>query len=289
MFGRLWRRLSAGDRQVRQLPHWERFAGPGWVERILSLSVTDREHRKQGRSIGRLFLREGDETLVVYLKRHYELPRLHGLLATLFPWANWSPGFTEWDNLERLRREGFPVPRASAAGQFLLPGGRLQGFLAVDELTGMLALHEAIPLASKRLSPRDFLAWKRGLAAALAALCRSLHAKRFFHKDLYLCHFYVSEADCLRIPETWDGRLVMIDLHRLGRHRLTWPWWLGKDLGQLLYSSAVEGVTARDRVRFWREYARGKQGWLWRWVRWVARTRARNYRGHNKPADRKAA
>jgi heptose I phosphotransferase len=252
----------------------------------MSLPAPDREHKKQGRSIGRLTLRHGDETLVVYLKRHYSLPRLRGLLAALLPWGDWSPGFEEWANLERLRREGFPVPGASAAGQFLLPGGRLQGFIAVDELTGMLALHEAIPLAARSLPPADFEAWKRGLASALAALCRSLHGRRFFHKDLYLCHFYVAEADCLCVPGSWAGRMVMIDLHRLGRHRLTWPWWLAKDLGQLLYSSAdVEGVTGRDRARFWRAYlGRGgrRRGWLWRWVRWVALTRARNYLGRNR-------
>lgn len=291
MFARLWRRLRDGDRQVRQSPDWERFTGSDWDRRIMALAVTDRLHEKQGRSIARLTLRSGStpgETLVVYLKRHYRLPRWRGLLATLLPWRAWSPAFEEWDNLECLHRQGFPVPRAVAAGQFLLPGGRLQSVLAVEELTGMLALHEAIPLASRRLSPSDFEAWKRGLTRALAALCRSLHSRNYFHKDLYLCHFYVAEADCLRVPPAWQGRLVMIDLHRLGRHRWTWPWWLGKDLGQLLYSSAaVEGVTDRDRLRFWHAYSdrRERSGRLLAWVRWVALTRAKTHRArnHRKP------
>src|SRR5262249_12514526 len=187
-----------GDRSVRQLPDWERFAGPDWDRRIMTLTVTDRLHEKQGRSIARLTLHAAGGTLVVYLKRHHRLPRWRGPMAAPLPRHARSPAFEEWDNLERLRREGFPVPRAVAAGQFLSPGGRLRSVLAVEELTGMLALHEAIPLASRRLSPADFAAWKRGLTRALAGLCRRLHERRFFHKDLYLCHFYVAQADCLR-------------------------------------------------------------------------------------------
>ena len=51
----------------------------------------------------------------------------------------------------------------------LQPGGRLQSFLAVEELTDMLPLHEAVPLAHRNLAPDDFARWKRGLTAALAA------------------------------------------------------------------------------------------------------------------------
>jgi Lipopolysaccharide kinase (Kdo/WaaP) family len=283
MLTRLWWRLVHGEWRVRQEPHWASFAGPDWLDRIMSVGVTDRLFVKQGRSIGRLILHDGDERLVVYLKRHYRLPWLRGLLAVLFPSMSWSPAFEEWDNLALLRAEGFPVPRVAAAGQLLLSGARLQSFLAVEELTGMLALHEAIPLARRRLSPVEFAAWKRGLIGALATLCRSLHDRGYYHKDLYLCHFYLREADTLGIPPSWDERLVMIDLHRLGRHRLTGWWWLAKDLGQLLYSSAIEGVTARDRLRFWRRYhGDRRRSLLRRWVRRLVETRAWNYSDRNR-------
>jgi hypothetical protein len=52
----------------------------------------------------------------------------------------------------------------------------------------------------------------------------------------------------------WMGRVHLIDLQRLRRHRITWPWWIVKDLAQLLYSSELEGVDARDRLAFWRAY-----------------------------------
>ena len=123
---------------------------------MLTLDVPDREHRKQGRAIGRWTLTAEDgRTLVVYLKRHFELPRRHGWLAKLLPGRAWSPGLQEWDNLQRAAAAGLPVPRAVAAGEWRGPGGRLQSFLAVEELADQWPLHEAIPLAAETACRRS--------------------------------------------------------------------------------------------------------------------------------------
>jgi len=275
--GTLWRRLFRGVRRLRQQPYWEHFAGPGWADRILSVPVSDRFHAKQGRSVGRLILEAGGRRLVVYLKRHYRLPGRDGLLAALWPGRGRSPALHEWEHLEWARAEGLPVPTAAAAGEFIGPWGRLQSFLAVEELTGMLPLHEAVPLAAGRLPADAFRRWKHGLAAEMARIARALHDRRRFHKDLYLCHFYIAEADTGRLPD-WRGRVWLIDLHRLGHHPWAAAWWLAKDLAQLLYSSDVPGVTARDRLAFWRAYWQGRRP-PW-WVRWAVRARAWGYGRH---------
>ena len=82
----------------------------------------------------------------------------------------------------------------------------------------------------------------------------------------------------------WPGsRVHLIDLHRLARHAWTWPLWRGKDLAQLLYSSEVEGVTARDRLRFWRCYLGGqRRRTLGRWLRWWVCLKWQRYRRHNR-------
>src|SRR5205814_2477526 len=140
----LWRRLRRGTRLVRRAADWDRFAGDGWAERILAEPVTDRLHEKQGRSIGRRVFTRGRARLVVYLKRHYRLPWWRGVLATLFPNRAWSPGLQEWQHLAWAAAQGLPVPRPVAAGQLVGPWFKLQGFLAVEELHGMLPLHEAV-------------------------------------------------------------------------------------------------------------------------------------------------
>jgi heptose I phosphotransferase len=285
----LWRRLAHGTCRLRRQPYWEQFAGPGWADNIMRVAVADRFHAKQGRTIVRWALEAGGKEFVVYLKRHYRLPWWRGLMALLHPEGNWSPALREWENLQWARARGLPVPVASAGGEFIGPWGRFQSFLAVEELTGMLGLHEAIPLAARRLTPRDFRRWKRGLIAEMASLVLALHTRRYFHKDLYLCHFYVAEDDTGWVPPAWRGRVRLIDLHRLARHSWTWPRWRAKDLGQLLYSSDVSGVTARDRVRFWRAYLAGdgaRLGRLAGWLRRSARLKAWNYHRHDR---RKAA
>lgn len=267
-------------------PDWDDAVGPGWRERIMNETVTDRFHAKQGRTIARWTVGRPGRELIVYLKRHYRLPRLRGWLAWLLPNRAWSPGLEEWQNLEWARSQGLPVARAVAVGQTVSPTGKLQGFLAVEELAGMIGLHEAVPLASRILSPESFAAWKRGLTQELARLSRELHRRRAFHKDLYFCHFYIAEADTAIVPPSWRGRVVMIDFHRLGRHPLLWGWYLLKDIAQLWHSSEVPGVTARDRLRFWKQYRSGHWGreapppdWYRHFVRWkwalYQRTQAR--------------
>jgi Lipopolysaccharide kinase (Kdo/WaaP) family len=283
----IWFRLTRGVWRLHQRPDWAKFAGPDFADRIMQVQVTDRYHAKQGRSIGRWALTHGDRRLVVYLKRHYQLPWWSALLAVVWPGRGGTPAIQEWEHLKWAEANGLPVPSAAACGEQIGPWGNLQSFLAIEELTGMIALHEAIPAAAQRLNPRDFCAWKRGLATEMARIVRAFHDRNRFHKDLYLCHFYIADDDTRRLPD-WSGRVRIIDLHRLGHHPLTGRWWRAKDLGQLFYSSDVQGVTAHDRLRFWRFYhaiapIRQPTRWLWRLVG----MRARRYHEYN--AARKAS
>jgi heptose I phosphotransferase len=150
----------------------------------------------------------------------------------------------------------------------------------VEELTGMLPLHEAIPLAKKRLDPISFRIWKRGLIDELVRLSHELHSRRRYHKDLYLCHFYLPESLCGAIPVTWENRVVMIDFHRLSFHFFSGLWYRIKDLAQLLYSSEIEGVTPRDRLQFWNRY-RERLHFGSGFLGWAIERKYRRYRKHN--------
>jgi hypothetical protein len=282
MTSTLWRRLFHGEQRVQQRADWPMFAGPAWAEHIMQVNLTDDFHAKQGRSTGKWILHDGRRRLSVYLKRHYRLPWWHGLLATVWPGKGWSPALQEARHLEWAQRHGLPVPAVVAAGEAIGPWGRLQSFLAVEELTDMLPLHLAIPAAVAQLEPTALANWKRGLVAEMARLTRELHLRRCFHKDLYLCHFFIPQADTQAQPASWLGRTHLIDLHRLALHHLTWRLWQVKDLAELLYSSDVAGVTARDRIRFWRHYlgADGKLG-AW-WLRRAVLFKWRRYRRHNE-------
>ena len=247
----------------------------------MGLAITDRFHAKQGAMDRPLDSAVPGEALAVYLKRHYRLPWWRGLLASFWPDAGWSPALQEWRHLEWARAQGMPVPAAVAAGEYIGPWGRLQSFLAVEELAGMLPLHEAIPRAAAALGEKDFHEWKKGLARELARLSSELHLRRYFHKDLYLCHFYIPAGFIESIPQ-WRGQVHVIDLHRLGHHPWTWRFWQIKDLAQLLYSSEIAGVNGGDRLRFWHAYLGSElQSRTARLLRGCVLLKWRRYRRHN--------
>jgi heptose I phosphotransferase len=280
--GSLLSRWRRGFRRAYWTADWPAFAGPDWLTRIMDVEINGVLFKKQGRTIGRLKLTAPDgRECVVYLKRHYVLPRRDGLLAVLFPNRARSPGLQEWEHLEWARTQGLPVPRAMAAGELVGPHGRLQSFLAVAELTDQKALHEAIPLAAEQLDPSAFRSWKRSLTDELVRLSLAFHGKHAFHKDWYLCHFYIDEADTGRVPGSWVGRVTVIDLHRMTLHPFTGLWRRVKDLAQLLYSADVDGLTDRDRLGFWARYRKATR--FAGLIALFAKMKWRLYQRHNAP------
>lgn len=274
------------------LERWSRGTRWSWVDerhrprlpadlddRVMDWESRDRHHAKQGRSTARFRFDGPEGTLSVYLKRFERLPFWTRVGASLLPAGRLTPGAVEWRHLERARSLGVPVPEVVAVGERIGPKGRLSSFLMVAELVGCEALNEALPGLQRSLPPDDFERLKRSIIAEMARITARLHAARMFHKDLYLCHFFLDLA-----PGAIAGRrLTLIDLHRLGRHRwFSWRW-LWKDLGQLLFSTFdVAGINDRDRLRFWAHYRRATGLKAARWQARAIREKAARYLAHNR-------
>jgi heptose I phosphotransferase len=244
---------------------------------VMAIDSSDRYHAKQGRSTARVRFDTPTGRLSVYLKRHDRLPWSRRLAALVAPWGDHTPATSEWRHLERARALGVPVPEVVAAGEEVGPWGRLRGFLMVTELVGADEVNRVIPRLADALEPAAFARFKREIVVEMAAIAAKLHSSKSFHKDLYLCHYFLDPT----LPS--GRRLTLIDLHRLGRHRFA-PWrWRLKDLGQLLYSTeGVAGIDDRDRLRFWKHY---RAGMTLLWPRLEARAiraKAARYLSHNR-------
>ena len=259
------------DRHARALP-------ADFDRSVMDLVTTDRHHSKQGRSTARVRF---DAGLSVYLKRHYRLPWRDRLGALVHPAGRFTPASAEWAHLERARALGIAVPEVVAAGETIGPWGALSSYLMVAELVDHEPLHEVIPVLARTMEPAAFARLKRALAIEVATITARLHQARAFHKDLYLCHFFLDGR-----PGAADGsRLCLIDLHRLAVHRWTAPRWRWKDLGQLLFSTdGVDGLDDRDALRVWKHYRKLMSLRRPRFERARVRAKAGRYRAHNAQA-----
>ena len=210
-------------------------------EAMVELAPLDHYVEKQGRSTGRYALRSSGGSETFFLKRYFRLPWWRRWLAPLGSF----PGPQEMAHLRLAGELGIPVPEVLAAGAER--AHRCQSFLAVRELVGFLPLHEFIP---RRLAEAatDLPSHRRALTRRIATLARVLHGARLYHRDLYLCHFFIRPA-----ADAPDGfELEMIDFLRLKRSRLA--RWRLKDLAQLLFSADIAGITRADRLRFFKHY-----------------------------------
>jgi heptose I phosphotransferase len=280
-YGSLWERWAHGVSWSWINETYRAHLPRDFPSTVMTLESRDRYHAKQGRSTARVVLKSTDRPLPVYLKRHIRLPWPTRLAALLHPAGRYSPAAAEWAHLERVRALGIDVPEVVAAGERIGPRASLRSFLLVAELSGFAALNELLPQLFARKGASEFATLKRRVIAEMARITATLHKARVFHKDLYLCHFFLDPARALSGAES--PRVALIDLHRLEEHRLWSDWWRWKDLGQLLYSTfGVLGITARDRLRFWRSYCHLAGITRARWHARLVRLRAARYLAHNR-------
>lgn len=282
--GTLWERLVRGARWSWINERHRASLPADFDATVMTLESRDRLHAKQGRSTARVLLHapEGDRRpLSIYLKRHFRLSWSERLAALIDPRGRHSPGAGEWAHLERVRALGVRVPEVVAVGERIGPWANLQSYLAIAELTESRELNEALPSLARSLDGPTFEALKRRIIREMARISATMHKAGVFHKDLYLCHFFLNLRKLDRDPR--DVELTLIDLHRLGEHRVWADRWRWKDLGQLLFSmEGVDGATPRDALRFWKHYRKlaglKRPGWQARMIR----LKAARYSAHNR-------
>jgi heptose I phosphotransferase len=260
--GTFWQRLVRGTRWAWFSESHRALLPADLESAIMSLRSADRFHAKQGRSTARVRFESPAGQVSVYLKRHERLPWRSSLAALVHPAGCHSAAAREWHHLKEARTLGVPVPQVVGTGERIGPWGRFQSFLMLEELAGCRELNEILPDLGARLAPEDFERLKRRVIREMVRITTTLHRANLFHKDFYLCHFFL---DLERATEQAPC-LTLIDLHRLGKHPITALRWRIKDLGQLLFSTfGVAGIADRDRLRFWIHYRRAMKLRLHRW------------------------
>ena len=190
----------------------------------------------------------------------------------------------EWQGIQRLQALGIDTMTLVAYGRQGINPAALHSFVLTGALEHTRSL-EAVCADWRTVPPP--LAFKRALLARVAEIARRLHQHGMNHRDLYLCHFLLADADLAR---SGLSRLYLIDLHRLQLRRRVPRRWRIKDLAALYFSAMDAGLTQRDVLRFVRAYSdeplretltgRGK---FWSAVRQRARRLYRDF--HAREAD----
>jgi len=213
----------------------------------------------------------------LYLKRHLEPARPESPLQWLGLKAPRTEARKEVEKVQGFRAAGIPCPEVVAWGEGLWEDNPTASFIATKDL-------QAPPMERylyhhwKRPVTAEEAADKRSLVGELACLTRRMHRAGWVHRDFYLGHIFVREADS--DPE---GRLAVIDVQRADRRP---RWWIRsrlKDLASLHFSADPEYIRWADRLRFLRTYwGTERFSWVQRFlIAWILR-KARRIRKHTE-------
>jgi heptose I phosphotransferase len=191
--------------------------------------------------------RSGDQHVVIYLKR-FGYPGVKELVRRwIVRRSRYGAGIYDFLGAQRLAENGVAVPRPIAYGQSCNWLGEKRSFAIIEELPGSDSLERLLPNWNQKKKEYALLRDKKELIRQTAHLVRRLHQSGFNHRDLYLCHIFLSR----------DGngceRLNLIDLQRVFQPVILKRRWQVKDLAQLYYSSR-DYFSHKDMMQFMHEY-----------------------------------
>ncbi len=160
----------------------------------------------------------------------------------------------EYQAINALNRLGIKTMTLAAYGQRGSNPAELESFVITESLEPAPSL-EDISLTWAESPPTARL--KRAFIKRVALMSAQLHRNGINHRDLYICHFLLKQAEFDALTDVNDLQLYLIDLHRVQIRTQVPRRWLVKDLAALYFSSMDIGLRQRDFFRFIRDYTGG--------------------------------
>ena len=228
-----------------------REAGLGQFSAVMQLNQGWCMRALPTRENWRLQVRRGKRLRTVFLKKHHVRRRWGRLRAWLGLPAGRSAARDEAENIGRLERAGIPCMELAAYGERLGEDGLLESFLVTPELEGFTQLDDYLRARFPVLGDEGTGCRDRDLqrlSDQVADVARRFHEAGFNHRDLYCCHFFVSDAG----RAGFDIRLI--DLQRVQHRSRRRRRWIVKDLAQLAYSVPRDRVKCTQKMAFMHRY-----------------------------------
>jgi UDP-glucose:(heptosyl)LPS alpha-1,3-glucosyltransferase/heptose I phosphotransferase len=154
---------------------------------------------------------------------------------------------TEVNAIQQLTQLGIPTTPLVAYGQRGRNPASLQSFVMTEDLGDIVSLEE---VCADWVNNSPDAAFKQKLIIAVAELAAKLHQVGMCHRDFYLCHFVLKQA------ELKQGmlKLYLIDLHRMLQQQSTKGTAVMKDIAGLYFSAMACGLDADDIALFKQHY-----------------------------------
>jgi len=159
----------------------------------------------------------------------------------------------EWRALRLLPKIGIKTLNLVGFGWRGNNPATRQSFVITEELINTMSLED---YCARWCKYPPSLALKRALLKAVATLAARLHAAGVNHRDFYLCHFHLQDANALLTDASraQSLSLYLIDLHRAQIRAKVPLRWRIKDLSGLYYSAMDLGLGQRDLLYFIKQY-----------------------------------
>jgi len=198
-----------------------------------------------------------DEARTFYLKRFEHPPWTVQLARLRRGFWRTSTGGIEWLNARRLSDAGIACARAAAFGEQMVGPVERRSFVLLAEVPGR-SLERWVPAAVPPPREESDRRGRRALLDALARFVGRFHAAGFVHRDLYLCHVFLTAADSTGYPDLRADPepFALIDLQRVFQPRFRKRRWVVKDLAALAYSAPADRISRWERLRFLCRYVR---------------------------------